>query len=409
MGASKDYQAKVDAEEKRQREQAEQNAAIISAETQRQVDALQQAQQERVQAQNEAQRIWQQRMDEGVQSSADLLAGYKRDIDTARAEMQQQVAQDQKAAEYTGFAELGSAIANLIGVGGHNAVSQQHKVYSQDWMKKADQDRREHRNRIDNLRERQRAVEQQINQLKLGNANAVFSNAMQRAEQRAQDRAALEQAKWNAVMSPLQYRQQAEDKAAQTALQGAYQAGHLAQGEAQLEERRRENEATMRSKGFNADGTPNETYMKQISANSSKSSTDAIPIIDRNGKVNVANLRPHELEAVLANAQSAIAKDLGEKEAAQFTKEFRKKIDDKAGQNAVLMEWMGKSKTCEEMLRAIDANYRGEHGSSQLSVGESIATPVSTPAGTPVQNDTTRGGSTGPLSHNDYLKKLGIQ
>lgn len=404
---SKDLQEKTDALEQRRRAEAEQNEAFLAEQAKKQADEVAAAQQERVQAQNEAQRIWQQRMDEGYNTFADLAAGYKRQISAETDEMNREVANNQKAAQYTGFAELGSALANLIGVGGFNAAHQQHKTYSQDWMKRADQERREHRSRIDNLRERQRGIEQQLSQLKMGNAGTALSNAMKMADQAMQDRITLAQARYNAAVSPMQYRQQADAATDQLAQQGAYHAASVSQSEASLAERRRENEATLRSKGFNADGTPNETYMKQIAANSTKSSgsssTDAIPILDRNGKVNIANLRPHELEAVLANAQSAIANDLGDKEAAKFTKEFRKKIDDKAGQNAVLMEWMGKSKTCEKMLRAIDANYRGVHG-VQLPVAETPAAP----AAAPVQRDTQSNKGSGPIGYDDYRKKLGL-
>ena len=83
-----------------------------------------------------------------------------------RIEEERQVAEaEQKAARMTGLAELGSSLVNLFGVAG-GGVSQQYKTYSQDWMQKADQDMRQHRNRVHDLRERQRDAEFKMAQLR---------------------------------------------------------------------------------------------------------------------------------------------------------------------------------------------------------------------------------------------------
>ena len=57
----------------------------------------------------------------------------------------------------SGIGEAISALANLTGVGA-GAVNQQPARYTQDWMRAADQDRRERQARLDNLEARQRAA-----------------------------------------------------------------------------------------------------------------------------------------------------------------------------------------------------------------------------------------------------------
>lgn len=57
-----------------------------------------------------------------------------------------------RAARWTGLGEVASSIANLIGVGAGNAVSQQYRFVSQDWMKKADAERESRKKRMAELK-----------------------------------------------------------------------------------------------------------------------------------------------------------------------------------------------------------------------------------------------------------------
>lgn len=118
------------------------------------------------------------------QSFADLLQGMRDDYDREREAAQAELKADSRAARFTGYTELGSAIANLIGVAEGNAVSQVYKPVAQDWMKKADQDMREHRTRIDNLRQRQRDTELKMSQLKSQMNMERMKFDMQREKQR---------------------------------------------------------------------------------------------------------------------------------------------------------------------------------------------------------------------------------
>jgi hypothetical protein len=84
-------------------------------------------------------------------------------------EEKQEIEREQKAAAATGWAEFGAALANLVGVSEGDAVSQNYKSYSQDWMTKADADRRAHRNRIHDLRQQQIDTEMKMAQLRMQN------------------------------------------------------------------------------------------------------------------------------------------------------------------------------------------------------------------------------------------------
>jgi len=80
---------------------------------------------------------------------------------------------DYNTAKWTAVTEAAASLANLIGVGGYGASNQQYHQYSQDWMKKADADSKERRQRIDRLREQQREMESQLEAGRLKGAIAV--------------------------------------------------------------------------------------------------------------------------------------------------------------------------------------------------------------------------------------------
>lgn len=99
-------------------------------------------------------------------SFADYVLGLRQDLNNAQAEGDQEVKNDLAAARWTGLTELASSIANMVGVGQGNAVSQQYAPQSQNWMQKADRDMKAQRSRIDNLRQRQRETELKMQQLR---------------------------------------------------------------------------------------------------------------------------------------------------------------------------------------------------------------------------------------------------
>lgn len=194
----------------------------------------------------------------------DFAAMVKGENDRIMAEQQQakkQIEADNNAAKWSGLTELVSSVANLIGVGGHNAISQQYRPYSQDWMRKAEQDMREHRYRIDNLRARQNAIRQQMTQMQMGQAADALQRARQDAERAYNDRLNMAQQTYNIGMAPVQQRAAGAEKAAEAGARAAQaeasvgmQQEHLGLQQAQFAESQKQNELNRLASGFVPDG-----------------------------------------------------------------------------------------------------------------------------------------------------------
>ena len=107
---------------------------------------------------------------EQAQYFADLLKQRGLDVKKAEAEDAELTEGERKAAAWTGATELAAAIANMVGVGSFNASNQKYHSFSQDWMKKADENRKARRKRMDDLRERQNAAGAQLSAIKASGA-----------------------------------------------------------------------------------------------------------------------------------------------------------------------------------------------------------------------------------------------
>ena len=232
------------------------------------MDAANQAYNEANQAAIEANR---QQSGAAIGSFADMVEGYARNIRNAEAEGAAQVAADQRAARWTGATELASSIANLIAVGGHNAVSQQYRPYSQDWMRKADMDARMNRMRIDNLRERQRAMQGQLANLRLNDAARALELAREQAKTNYQQRLSMAEATYNNTVNPLNQAAKNAEAVGKIGYQVATDVASTNQRDKQLDlsaaslaQRQREHNAEMMAKGYNPDGTINEEAMSKI-------------------------------------------------------------------------------------------------------------------------------------------------
>lgn len=153
---------------------------------------------------------------------------------------------EHRRVSWTGAAELAANLVNMFAVGGLHASNQQYHSYSEDWQKKADRDQRERRMRIDNMRERQRALQQQMIQMKMqggsqlaqfdaGEVNAKYNNAGRLAD------AGLQSAKELAGLKA-----QTGKEVAQAGVQGTTAAVNVRMQERQIAEQaaaRRENAA----------------------------------------------------------------------------------------------------------------------------------------------------------------------
>ena len=180
-----------------------------------------------------------------IQSFADMVEGYARNIRQAEDESAAQVAADQRAARWTGATELASSIANLIAVGGHNAVSQQYRPYSQDWMRKADMDARINRARIDNLRERQRAMQGQLANMRMNDAAKALELARADAKARYDQGLAMSQARYNTTINPLTQAAKNAEAVGKINTQGAAQVASTALHEQQLAQSAAQHAATL--------------------------------------------------------------------------------------------------------------------------------------------------------------------
>ena len=212
-----------------------------------------------------------QQSNAAIGSFADMVNQYAENIRRAEDEGAAQVAASQRAARWAGATELASSIANLVAVGGHNAVSQQYRPFSQDWMRKADQDARMNRMRIDNLRERQRAMQGQLANLRLNDAARALELAREQAKTNYQQGLTMAETRYNTTINPLNQAARNAEAVGKIGVQAASDVASTAQRDRQLDQsaaslaqRQREHNAEMMAKGYNPDGTINEEAMSKI-------------------------------------------------------------------------------------------------------------------------------------------------
>ena len=212
-----------------------------------------------------------QQSNAAIGSFADMVNQYAENIRRAEDEGAAQVAASQRAARWAGATELASSIANLVAVGGHNAVSQQYRPFSQDWMRKADQDARINRMRIDNLRERQRAMQGQLANLRLNDAARALELAREQAKTNYQQGLTMAETRYNTTINPLNQAAKNAEAVGKIGVQAASDVASTAQRDRQLDQsaaslaqRQREHNAEMMAKGYNPDGTINEEAMSKI-------------------------------------------------------------------------------------------------------------------------------------------------
>lgn len=139
------------------------------------ITAMNNAETQRQQGMTDVRKSMQDYLSEGYGAYEAMLKADEDRIKAAEKEAQEQRANEQRAAIWTGLGEVAASLVNLGFVGGGNAVSQQYHSYQHDWMKKADENWRRNRERIDNMRERQRGIQQHMIQMKM-NAGQTLAN-----------------------------------------------------------------------------------------------------------------------------------------------------------------------------------------------------------------------------------------
>lgn len=213
--------------------------------------------------------------DQERKSFADLLQSMRDDYNKAQAESDEQVKEDLNAAKWTGLTELAASLANLIGVGQGNAVSQQYKSHAQDWMQKADQDMRERRSRLDNLRQRQRDTELKMSQLKASRSLELAKFEMQREQARLQNqyqmaRIAYENARTDAA------RKKAEQDAREAEQKLKYIQSQVNAQEALVRQRNASASASMMNAATRRLGQENQNANRDITSAARASADNAL-------------------------------------------------------------------------------------------------------------------------------------
>lgn len=377
--------------EKKRRQQGEEIAAAQERENQAYVAGMEAAQAANQAALNQSQQNYNNLMAKYDNDFAAMVQGESDRIRKEQEDARTMIQADQQAAKWTGLTELASSVANMIGVGSFNAVSQQYKPYSQDWMRKADQDMREHRYRLDNIRARQNALKQQQLQLRMGQAGDALAREQQRIDRDYANARELAGIRRDAALAPLQTRAQYDAQADQTRLQGVQGAAglynqeegrRLQQASLGLQQQRlndeRENARLSRlASGFVEDENGQLKYdpdkaaqklgvksLTDIKSGSGKDKTDEFPVIDADGKVNNVKLTSEERQNMFTNAPAAIRRDLGEAQAKKFEQQLQMAVaqKDEKRVNEVYAEWIGKSPTMRNLLLEYDPNYKGRHG-----------------------------------------------
>lgn len=215
------------------------------------------------------------------QAEANRWANYAGGVEAMIGEREKEIARaqqeavadynaSQRAAQATGMTHLASSIANLIGVGGFNASNQVYQNPSMDWMKKADQDKFINRQRIDNMRERQRAIQQHLLDIKAQGEGALIGYDREAANIRNQFAMNMAGAQRDADLAAARYEAEGVVNAAQAGAQGAQAVASARNQEASLglQQDRLNAEkdryaAQMRAQGYNPDGSPNPAYMQE--------------------------------------------------------------------------------------------------------------------------------------------------
>lgn len=131
---------------------------------------------------------------------ADRLRRHDADIKAEEEEDARRTQMENRRASMVNAAGLAASLFNLYAVGGLHASNQVYKDHMQDWMRKADMDRKMRRARIDNLRDRQRGVQDKLEGLRAANTQDAYNRwrnqaaADAAAEQKELDRQKAEEA-----------------------------------------------------------------------------------------------------------------------------------------------------------------------------------------------------------------------
>lgn len=279
---------------KRLEDAYEGTAQVIEGSGAQAAQAIQDANQQYIDAANAAQQLQNEQwgaarstlensLNEGYGGMEAIIAAgeerLKREQEIANAEY----LASQKAASVSGLTHLAASLGNLIGVGFFNAPHSDYQNPSVDWMKKADQDKQIARQRMDNLRDRQRQVQQQLLQMKISGAGQLAGMDMDSARQGYQHGINMANAQREGARDIASLNAQTAQQAAQTRLQGTTAGVQLEMQEAQLAEQRRyrEEQAQIQREHYAAQDAIN---MARYGLQQDPATGEIKPIVDSTGR-----------------------------------------------------------------------------------------------------------------------------
>lgn len=304
---------------------------------------------------------------------------------------QQNTEIENKAAAWAGAGQLAASLVNLFAVG-KGASNMQINDVSKDWMQQADRERRERRNRIENLRERQRGIQEKQAAIKNATTQDEYDTMLKNAQAQAKRRADIDKAKASIPVMQAQGNAETANTVTNLGIKGASAVADQQNTETRISRDQQQFDARMRSAGLNPDGTVNATLTRQLNAmkggGSGNEKPIAYPILDANGNVNIAMLDPKQIEHIELTIESTIKDELGETQAKQFNKEFRTAATE-SERDAVLKKWVGKSATAEQMIRSIDSAYKGQHTAGSTTPAPAPAAEEKKEDGKPQVNPKT--------------------
>jgi len=193
-------------------------------------------------------------------SAAQMILDMKAEEEQDARETQARIDSARRAARWTGAGKLAASLINMFAVGELGAVHQEYKSYSQDWMKKADEEAREHRARMRNSRDRRRAVQERLDALRTGNAKTLAQMRLGAADDDAKTREKIVNLGLNAGEKGAQMRYNAGNEGAKAGLDAAKTGAQLGLQQASQQQTAARHAASMRARGLNPDGSFNKAY-----------------------------------------------------------------------------------------------------------------------------------------------------
>lgn len=116
------------------------------------------------------------------QSFTDLVLAERQRLQDEQDEMKRLNKQDVTRAKFAGLTEGLASLINLVGVAGAGSTHQQYQLRAADWMQRADEARERRKVRVDSMRDKLNALDQQLADLKAGNIKSRAQMELKNAE-----------------------------------------------------------------------------------------------------------------------------------------------------------------------------------------------------------------------------------